>query len=283
MYLQWDWNKTLKGTLQIGLLFLLFSFIYQNIAKINTAFLQSVPVGLLSLAIISMLIIRHLYKEIKWNYHWIKKTKHWEKTLIHICLYLIAFSIVFSIPLANISYAITTKISNNTDNQSNQGIYGVDYGAGTDNDVYNPETKTWGSGGSKIEKSSTSSSKVSTSSSNIFDKIKSKIEDIVNKVSAGVSSPYSEVVGTWEYTLPLLEASMGFTFNSDGTGEAYNPMIGRFVFDYRIEGQYIILSNPKPCVLSKSKCEGEDKVKFQRKGNYLILDIGGDEIPFKKV
>ncbi len=112
-YLNWNWNKTLKGLLQISILVFLFSIVYQNNNKINSVFLSAIPVGTLLLLIVGILIVRHLYQVSKWYNLWIKSNSHFKygNLMIHICLYLIAVSVVMSV-----SSSFVTSVSSDEAN-----------------------------------------------------------------------------------------------------------------------------------------------------------------------
>ncbi len=243
---------------KIAVLLIILAFIYNSLDTLNSAFLENLPVGHLAFTVVAILIIHHLYKMLRWNYNWLTLTGRWEKTLVHICLYLIIFSVAFSVKLPELNPSPETR----------QGVYGVDYGAGTKNDVYDPVTKTWTSGGQVVNKDKD---------------IITRAGEFVTHLIKSLSSPYSEVIGTWEYSLGELSAT--FTFNRDGTGEASAPTFFgitiQYAFEYRVEDDKIILFNVLPCF--DAGCSKEEVIKFRRRGNTLILYSKNGDLPFRKV
>jgi len=85
---------------RFGLLLLLFSFVFQNLALINAKFLSQFPLGDLLLLAIGVFLLRHVYRVLKWYKVWFKYGRKtiWN-VIVHLCIYLIVFSVVLSFPL----------------------------------------------------------------------------------------------------------------------------------------------------------------------------------------
>jgi len=96
----WNWKLTRNGAVRFGLLLLLFSFVFQNLALINTMFLLQFPAGDILLLVIGIFLLRHVYRVLKWYELWLKygRKKIWN-ILVHLCIYLIVLSVVLSFPL----------------------------------------------------------------------------------------------------------------------------------------------------------------------------------------
>lgn len=96
----WNWILTRNGAVRFGLLLLLFSFVFQNLALINAKFLSQFPVGDLLLLAIGIFLLRHVYRVLKWYKVWFKYGRKtiWN-VIVHLCIYLIVFSVVLSFPL----------------------------------------------------------------------------------------------------------------------------------------------------------------------------------------
>jgi|GEM_PF-948685 len=96
----WNWKFTRNGALRFGLLLLLFSLVFQNLALINAKFLPQLPAGDILLLVIGIFLLRHVYRVLKWYELWYK---YGRKTIwnivIHLCIYLIVLSVVLSFPL----------------------------------------------------------------------------------------------------------------------------------------------------------------------------------------
>ncbi len=242
---------------KIAVLLVILALIYNSLDTLNSAFLENLPVGYLSFTVVAILIIHHLYKMLRWNYNWLRLTGRWEKTLIHVCLYLIIFSVVFSVKLPTLKSPEPSK-----------GTYDMDYGVGTKNDVSDPVTKTRTSGGQAVNEEK-----------DIF----TRISEFVTHLTKSLSSPNSEVIGTWEYSIGELSATL--TFNRDGTGEEFAPTffgIGiKRAFEYRVENDKIILFNVSPCF--DADCSKEEVIKFRRSGNTLIVYFKNGDLPFRRV
>lgn len=103
MVVCWSWKLTRDGAIRFGLMLVLFSIAYQNVAWLNSTFLSQIPVGYILLICFGMFIIRHVYRTLKWYSVWLRYgIKHkFENFFMHLCLYLITVSIALSAPSLN--------------------------------------------------------------------------------------------------------------------------------------------------------------------------------------
>lgn len=96
----WNWKLTRNGAVIFGLLLLLFSFVFQNLALINAKFLPQLPVGDTLLLAIGIFLLLHIYRILKWYKVWFKyEGKTIWNVVVHLCIYLIVISVVLSFPL----------------------------------------------------------------------------------------------------------------------------------------------------------------------------------------
>ncbi len=98
----WDWHKAIGGMFRIGAVLLVFSFIVQNLTSLNKLSLVQLPVGSLLLLILVAVILRNIYRTLKWYFTWLRSRKKFgsiTNVIIHFCLYAAVFFLTLSIPV----------------------------------------------------------------------------------------------------------------------------------------------------------------------------------------
>ncbi|AKB54927.1 MULTISPECIES: hypothetical protein [Methanosarcina] len=118
MTVYWNWKLTRDGAIRFGLMLMVFSIVYQNVAWLNSKFLPQLPVGYILLIYFGIFIIRHVYRVLKWYSVWFKygTRQKLENFIVHLCIYFIVISVALSVPNLNmprLAAAITATNESN--------------------------------------------------------------------------------------------------------------------------------------------------------------------------
>lgn len=99
----WDWKKAVVGIFRFCIMFLSFSFAYQNLTLLNRQFLAQIPVGSILLIIIGILIVHYICITFNWYLIYLKSNKNIMNiinVIFHFCLCLLVIFIVLSFPMS---------------------------------------------------------------------------------------------------------------------------------------------------------------------------------------